>query len=133
MLSARQYFLLSEESTSMSTTSAAPAASQLDPSQRRLAAGLLVSLSLHGLLLALQFGIPGLRPASGAPLTVSLAPAPAAVVAPQPVPAAPVPPLPVPASPAPTPPVPPVQPVPLRWWTCWSILQIKGNIAWLIA
>jgi TonB family protein len=102
-----------EESTSMSTTSAAPAASQLDPSQRRLAAGLLVSLSLHGLLLALQFGIPGLRPGSGAPLTVSLAPAPAAVVAPEPVPAAPVPPLPVPASTAPTPPVPPVQPAPV--------------------
>jgi hypothetical protein len=82
----------------MSTLIAIPAAGLRAPSKmalsnRRLAWGLLVSLLLHGLLLSLQFGIPGLRPGAGRPLSVVLAPstlppvesAPAAVATPAPV------------------------------------------------
>jgi len=80
--------------TSMPNAAAARPASSLDASERRLAMGVLVSLLLHGLVLSLQFGIPGLRPGPGGPITVRLTPAPVVV----PVPPAPVP---VPASPPP--------------------------------
>jgi hypothetical protein len=82
----------------MSTLIAIPAAGLRAPSKvalsnRRLAWGLLVSLLLHALLLSLQFGIPGLRPGAGRPLSVVLAPstlppvesAPAPVATPAPV------------------------------------------------
>jgi hypothetical protein len=64
----------------MSTLTVMPAAApraprNLAPSNRRLAGGLLVSLLLHAVLLSLHFGIPGLRPGSGGPLSVVLAPA----------------------------------------------------------
>ena len=68
-------------------------APSMDPSQRRLAWGLLVSLLLHGLLLALHFGVPGLRAGPAAPLTLRLA-----RTAPVPVPD-PLPPLPPPLTP----------------------------------
>jgi hypothetical protein len=73
----------------MSTLTAIPAAGlrapvPLAPSNRRLAWGLLVSLLLHALLLSLQFGIPGLRAGAGRPLSVVLAPLPAAPVPPVP-------------------------------------------------
>jgi hypothetical protein len=66
----------------MSTLTAIPVAglrapANPAPSNRRLAWGLLVSLLLHALLLSLQFGIPGLRPGAGRPLSVVLAPLPA--------------------------------------------------------
>jgi hypothetical protein len=100
----------------MSTLIAIPAAglhapSVPAPSNRRLAWGLLVSLLLHALLLSLQFGVPGLRPGAGRPLSVVLAPSrvPSAV-APTPPPVAtpaPVgPPVPVVPSVTATPPVP---------------------------
>jgi hypothetical protein len=84
------------------------------PANRRLAWGLLVSLLLHGLLLLLQFGIPGLRAGAGGPLTVVLAPSsqarpPADVPAPDLAPvAAPAPPLPSAA----VPPLPHLAPAP---------------------
>jgi hypothetical protein len=59
--------------------------------------GVLASLLLHGFVLSLQFGIPGLRPGPGTPVAVRLTP-PAAAVSPPPPPAMPVP---VPPSPAP--------------------------------
>jgi hypothetical protein len=77
----------------MSTLTAIPAAGMhapttTPPSNRRLAWGLLVSLLLHALLLSLQFGVPGLRPGAGRPLSVVLAPssAPPSPVSPAPVP-----------------------------------------------
>jgi hypothetical protein len=64
----------------MSTLTLMPAAGprasiNLAVFNRRLAGGLLVSLLLHAVLLSLHFGIPGLRPGSGSPLSVVLAPA----------------------------------------------------------
>jgi hypothetical protein len=90
----------------MSTLTAIPVAglcapAKPAPSNRRLAWGLLVSLLLHGLLLSLQFGIPGLRPGAGRPLSVVLAP----------LPATPAPPIDT-AKPAPVPVVTPAPPVP---------------------
>ena len=41
---------------------------------RRLVAGIAVSVLLHGLLLSLQFGVPGLDAGSGGPIQVRLAP-----------------------------------------------------------
>jgi TonB family protein len=55
---------------------------------RRLAAGLLLSILLHALVLSLQFGVPGLGPRAPAPLTVTLA-APELGVDPAPAAAAP--------------------------------------------
>ncbi|MGH8855946.1 MAG: hypothetical protein ACREWI_16920, partial [Telluria sp.] len=69
---------------------------------RRLVTGLVVSAVLHGLLLSLQFGVPGLDAGSGGPIHVRLAPAlPASVPEPLPSPVA-VPdlPSPLPAAPA---------------------------------
>jgi TolA protein len=69
---------------------------------RRLIGGLLVSLLLHGLLLLLQFGVPGMgMPGSPPPLTVRIA-----AVSPPPLPLPPVP-DPLPESPVPTPLAPP--------------------------
>jgi hypothetical protein len=85
-----------------------------DASERRLAMGVLVSLLLHALVLSLQFGIPGLRPGPGGPITVRLTTP--AVSAPVPVPPPQVPALP-PAIVAPAPaavaplPLSPVRPV----------------------
>jgi hypothetical protein len=77
-------------------------ASSLDAFERRLAMGVFVSVLLHGLVLSLQFGIPGLRPGPGGPITVRLMPAPAVVPAPpQPLPVPPPTPAPVAAVPAP--------------------------------
>jgi hypothetical protein len=45
-------------------------------SERRLGAGIAVSVLLHGLLLSLQFGVPGLDLGSGGPIAVTLAPPP---------------------------------------------------------
>jgi hypothetical protein len=113
--------------TLTATPAAAPRApSTLAPANRRLAGGLLVSLLLHGLLLLLQFGIPGMRPGDGQPLRIVLAPpSPVAPAAPPPVsppvdvaaaapaltPAPPMPSLTAPP-PAVTPPVPASAPVP---------------------
>jgi hypothetical protein len=71
----------------MSTLIAIPAAGPGVPAgmtlaNRRLAAGLLVSLLLHALLLLLQFGVPGLQPGPGGPLSIVLVPAPAPSSAP---------------------------------------------------
>ena len=113
----------------MSNAAAVASAASLDPSQRRLAWGLLVSLLLHGLLLALHFGVPGLHAGGGSPLTVRLAPGlpvfdQVAPPVPPPLPHMPLPPaatqpiLPpapstLPAPPLPVPPVPPVAAVPV--------------------
>ena len=75
-------------------------ASLADHPDRRLIGGLLVSLLLHGLVLLLQFGVPGLGvPGTPPPLTIRIAaPAPAPEVSPAPplpLPAPPVPPRPV--------------------------------------
>ena len=43
-------------------------------SDRRLGIGIALSLLLHGLLLSLQLGVPGLDPGSGGPIAVTLAP-----------------------------------------------------------
>jgi hypothetical protein len=98
------------DAISMSTLIAIPAAgphatSIPAPSNRRLAWGLLVSLLLHALLLSLQFGVPGLRPGAGRPLSVVLAPSP---VAPPVAPPVAVPPTPVPRVDMPAPVVPAV-------------------------
>ena len=86
----------------MLNATASRPASSLDASERRLAMGVFVSLLLHGLVLSLQFGIPGLRPGPGGPITVRLTPAPAVVPAPpQPLPVPPPAPAPVAAVPAP--------------------------------
>ena len=86
----------------MPNATASRPASSLDVSERRLAMGVVVSLLLHGFVLSLQFGIPGLRPGPGGPITVRLVPAPAAVPAPpQPLPESPPTPAPVAAVPAP--------------------------------
>jgi hypothetical protein len=77
-------------STLIAIPAAGPHATSIPaPSNRRLAWGLLVSLLLHALLLSLQFGVPGLRPGAGRPLSVVLAPSPVAppvAVPPTPVP-----------------------------------------------
>ncbi|MBW8900070.1 MAG: TonB C-terminal domain-containing protein [Massilia sp.] len=91
----------------MSNATAARIASSQDASGRRLTMGVLVSLLLHGLVLSLQFGIPGLRPGPGTPIAVRLTPPPATEPIPPP-PAMPVP-VPPPASVA-TAPVPPALP-----------------------
>lgn len=65
-------------------------------SERRLGIGIAVSVLLHGVLLSLQFGVPGLDPGSGGPIDVMLAP--------------PLPALPVPAPPVST--APPTTPLP---------------------
>jgi TonB family protein len=65
--------------------------STADHPDRRLIGGLLVSLLVHGLILLLQFGVPGLGLPGAPPLTVRIA---AADVAPAPLP----PPVPVPVS-----------------------------------
>jgi hypothetical protein len=52
----------------------APSAARIEPPDRGLLWGVLVSLILHVLLLALQFGVPGLRPGPGGSLTVQLVP-----------------------------------------------------------
>jgi len=69
--------------------------------------GIGVSVLLHGLLLSLQFGIPGLDAGSGGPIQVTLAPPPLVQAEP------PLPPLP-PATPTPlpTPPLPPLAALP---------------------
>lgn len=75
-----------------------------DHPDRRLIGGLLVSLLLHGLLLLLQFGVPGLGlPGTPPPLTVRIVAA-----------ASPPAPLPVPdVAPTPAPPAPPLPPAPV--------------------
>ncbi|MFL6675050.1 MAG: TonB family protein [Massilia sp.] len=55
-------------------TATANHADPTDLANRRLAIGLLLSIVLHGLVLSLQFGIPGVRPGPPAPLAVRLAP-----------------------------------------------------------
>ncbi len=87
----------------MSNATAARTAFSPDASGRRLAMGVLVSLLLHGLVLSLQFGIPGLHPGPGAPIAVRLTPPPAAVPMPPPAVPAAVPP-PAPVAPLPVPP-----------------------------
>jgi len=55
----------------------APARSRSHPtirSERRLVAGIVVSVLLHGVLLSLQFGVQGLDLGSGGPIAVTLAP-----------------------------------------------------------
>jgi hypothetical protein len=81
---------------------AAPA-TRMDPPNRGLVWGTLVSLLLHVVLLSLQFGIPGLRPGPNGALTVHLRPLraqpePAAAVPAVPPPVA-LPPVPAPAAP----------------------------------
>jgi hypothetical protein len=73
--------------------------------------GVLVSVLLHGLVLSLQFGIPGLRPGPGGPVAVRLTPAPAAMPASEPDAPAPLP-VPPPAAALPAPPVPLPQELP---------------------
>ena len=51
-----------------------PSGSRIEPPDRGLLLGVLVSLLLHVLLLALQFGVPGLQPGPGGSLTVHLVP-----------------------------------------------------------
>jgi actin-related protein len=86
-------------------------------SDRRLGAGIAVSVLLHALLLSLQFGVPGLDLGSGGPIAVTLAPyappddAPP-VSAPVPLAAEPVPPVPAAAPPVPVA-VPTPAPVPV--------------------
>ena len=97
----------------MSTLIAIPAAgprapAPMAPANRRLAWGLLISLLLHGLLLLLQFGIPGLRAGAGGPMTVVLAP-PSQTRPPADVPAPALPPVATPALPLPSAAVPPPQ------------------------
>jgi hypothetical protein len=93
-------------STLIAIPAAGPHATSIPaPSNRRLAWGLLVSLLLHALLLSLQFGVPGLRPGAGRPLSVVLAPSP---VAPPVAPPVAVPPTPVPRVDMPAPVVPAV-------------------------
>ncbi len=78
-------------------------ASPADHPDRRLIGGLLVSLLLHGVVLLLQFGVPGLGlPGAPPPLTVHLAAVPIPAPAPVPLPETDV------AAPAP-PPAPPRQ------------------------
>ncbi|WP_137171898.1 energy transducer TonB [Massilia sp. HP4] len=89
-------------------------------SDRRLGVGIAISVALHGLLLSLQFGVPGLDLGGGGPISVTLAPSiPPAPAQPLPLP----PPLPetpiaaVPPFPTPTPtptPTPPAAPTPTR-------------------
>ncbi|MFS2016912.1 hypothetical protein ACEN88_10085, partial [Massilia sp. CT11-108] len=71
-------------------TAARPVLSN-DASERRLAMGVLVSLLLHALVLSLQFGIPGLRPGPGGPISVRLTTPAVPAPAPSPVPPPPVP------------------------------------------
>ena len=66
--------------------------------------GVLASLLLHGLMLSLQFGIPGLRPGPGTSIAVRLTPPPAAVPTPPPALPVPLPPAPVATVPVPVPP-----------------------------
>ncbi|MGJ7915464.1 TonB C-terminal domain-containing protein [Massilia sp. LXY-6] len=123
----------------MSTLTAIPAAvpcalSTLAPANRRLAGGLLVSLLLHALLLALQFGVPGMRMGAGRPLSIVLAPpnpvqpaqsvdlpTPPAVTQPPLLPSIAVPPpvtaVPTPARTAPMPPAGQSSPPPRRGFT----------------
>lgn len=103
----------------MSSASARSRSPATIRSDRRLGAGIAVSVLLHALLLSLQFGMPGLDLGSGGPIAVTLAPdappndappvsAPVPLAA-EPVPAA-APPVPV-AVPTPAPvPVPAPQP-----------------------
>jgi TonB family protein len=80
---------------------------------RRLIGGLLVSLLLHGGILLLQFGVPGLgSPSAPPPLTVTLASSPSPPLPPLPLPPTPLPP-PVAAPPLVTPPLAPQPPLPL--------------------
>ncbi|PYD84941.1 hypothetical protein DNF23_51740, partial [Pseudomonas syringae pv. pisi] len=78
-------------------------------SDRRLGVGIVMSVVLHGLLLSLQFGVPGLDFGGGGPINVTLAPSPAAPPATAPI-------LPLPETPAPlappTTPAPPSAPAP---------------------
>lgn len=75
-------------------------------SDRRLGVGIGISVLLHGLLLSLQFGVPGLDLGGGGPISVTLAPSPAATPVP-PLPETPSPPAFPPPSPAPaSPPAP---------------------------
>lgn len=76
-------------------------------SDRRLGVGIAISVLLHGLLLSLQFGVPGLDLGGGGPISVTLAPSPQ--------PAAPLPDTPpsaTPALPVPAPPALPALPAP---------------------
>ena len=107
----------------MSTLIAIPAAgprapATMAPANRRLAWGLLLSLLLHGLLLLLQFGIPGLRAGSGGPLTVVLAPpAQTRPLPPADLPVPALPPVVTPAPPLPSaavPPPPQLAPAPMQ-------------------
>src|SRR5437763_13492093 len=82
----------------------ATAATRVETSDRGLFWGVVVSLLLHALVLSLQFGIPGLRPGPGAPLTVHLVP-PRAQPEPPGAPAA------VPAVPPAPPSLPPATPM----------------------
>lgn len=75
-------------------------------SDRRLGVGMAVSVLLHGVLLSLQFGVPGLETGSGGALSIILTapPAPPAVaVLAAADPAPPTPPMPAAAPPAPVP------------------------------
>src|SRR5690606_29173433 len=57
---------------------------------RRLGVGIAISVALHGLLLSLQFGVPGLDLGGSGPLSIALAPS----TLPSPAPVTPPPPLP---------------------------------------
>lgn len=81
-------------------------------SDRRLGAGIAVSVLLHALVLSLQFGVPGLGPGSGGPITVTLAPDAAPVDAPPVSASVPLAAQSVPPVPAATPPAPVAVPTP---------------------
>jgi hypothetical protein len=70
-------------------------------SERRLVAGIAVSILLHGVLLSLQFGVPGSSPGSGGPIAVVLAPQSSVPDRPPVFSTSPVPPAPDPTLPAP--------------------------------
>ncbi|HBZ05955.1 MAG TPA: hypothetical protein DEP03_06050, partial [Massilia sp.] len=66
--------------------SASPHASKVaNVANRRLLAGLLLSLLVHAVILSIQFGVPGMLAGSAEPITVTLAPAPAAADLPPPL------------------------------------------------
>ena len=75
-------------------------------SDRRLGAGIAISVLLHGLLLSLQFGVPGLDLGGGGPISVTLAPSPQPAASLPDTPPAPTPPPPATVPVQPTPPAP---------------------------
>lgn len=83
-------------------------------SDRRLGVGIAISVALHGLLLSLQFGVPGLDLGGGGPISITLAPSTSPLPPLPPLPPPPLPAAPIAAAPPPQPPIPPAAPAPTR-------------------